>query len=259
MTRVAALAGWTLAALACSGPPGGSVDDAGAPAPDAAIEPDSYPRPVCSDERDNDGDGKVDYGPEPGCESPSDDDETDDCPDGPSCPQCGNEMDDDGDGAVDWPAEDVNCTSAADPDEFFSDGPCRGAPVQVLELVDGSGTATGTFSAKMGEVESWVESDVCGGWGGEVIHVLVLEAGAATLTVSTVDPATSADTVVYVRPICLSPHGELGCDDDGAGQLGGPSLLTLSDVEVGVYFVIVDTFGPGSLGDYVLHVTAVSP
>ena len=33
--------------------------------------------PECSDKVDNDGDGKVDYGPDPGCDSPRDDDERD--------------------------------------------------------------------------------------------------------------------------------------------------------------------------------------
>src|SRR5690606_15249002 len=53
-----------------------------------------------------------DYPVDPGCETPDDDDETDDCPSGPNCPRCANGIDDDNDGAIDYPA-DINCTSAA--------------------------------------------------------------------------------------------------------------------------------------------------
>src|SRR5262245_48781761 len=57
---------------------------------------DSLPAPQCSDGRDNDGDGKIDFPDDPGCFAPQQDDERDDCPDGPNCPACGNGKDDDG-------------------------------------------------------------------------------------------------------------------------------------------------------------------
>jgi hypothetical protein len=67
---------------------------------------------VCSDGVDDDGDGKADYPDDPGCTSPTDDDETDDCPSGPTCPQCGDHRDNDGDGKIDYPA-DPSCKSAS--------------------------------------------------------------------------------------------------------------------------------------------------
>src|SRR5262249_40212953 len=66
----------------------------------------------CNDGINNDADSKIDYPNDPGCTSPSDDDETDDCPSGPNCPVCSNGKDDDMDTFTDYPA-DTSCTSAA--------------------------------------------------------------------------------------------------------------------------------------------------
>ncbi|MCA9526745.1 MAG: hypothetical protein KC549_10685, partial [Myxococcales bacterium] len=72
---------------------------------------------ACANGRDDDGDGVTDFPEEPGCDSPSDDDEAD-----PALPQaCSNGVDDDGDGAIDFPADD-RCTFAADP---FEGPDCR--------------------------------------------------------------------------------------------------------------------------------------
>ena len=67
---------------------------------------------VCSDGVDDDGDGKLDFPNDPGCTSADDDDETDDCPNGPNCPACGNGKDDDNDGKIDYPT-DPSCSSAS--------------------------------------------------------------------------------------------------------------------------------------------------
>ncbi|MEZ4431020.1 MAG: hypothetical protein R3F65_01315 [bacterium] len=67
---------------------------------------------ACADGLDNDGDGRVDYPNEPGCETPVDDDEQD--PD--VLPACADGADNDFDFAIDYPA-DPNCASAADTDE----------------------------------------------------------------------------------------------------------------------------------------------
>src|SRR5258705_2881294 len=70
---------------------------------------------MCSDGCDNDGDGKTDYPAEPGCSSPDDNDETDDCPNGPNCPECSNGRDDDHDGKIDL--QDPSCHAAGDSSE----------------------------------------------------------------------------------------------------------------------------------------------
>ena len=67
---------------------------------------------ACSDGLDNDDDTKVDFPTDPGCESASDDDETD--PE--EAPQCADGADNDGDGLIDFP-NDNDCDSAADPEE----------------------------------------------------------------------------------------------------------------------------------------------
>lgn len=76
-------------------------------------------KPVCNDGVDDDGDGKADYPDDPGCDSPNDLDETDDCPSGPNCPVCSNGIDDDMDGKTDYPA-DTSCASAAGGSEACS-------------------------------------------------------------------------------------------------------------------------------------------
>lgn len=59
--------------------------------------------PACSDGLDNDGDGLIDFGSDPGCASnPSDAED----------PACNDGVDNDGDGATDFPA-DAGCPSAA--------------------------------------------------------------------------------------------------------------------------------------------------
>ena len=65
------------------------------------------PRPQCSDGIDNDGDGLIDLGHDPGCTSPGDNSEVD------NLPQCSDGIDNDGDGAIDFPA-DSGCDSGSD-------------------------------------------------------------------------------------------------------------------------------------------------
>ncbi len=56
---------------------------------------------ACADGLDNDGDGLVDFGADPGCEGPASSDES---------PACSNGIDDDGDGRVDFP-DDPTCAA----------------------------------------------------------------------------------------------------------------------------------------------------
>ena len=57
---------------------------------------------MCEDGLDEDNDGKNDYPDDPGCSSPTDDDESDTCPGvNAGCPECADGIDNDGDGAVD--------------------------------------------------------------------------------------------------------------------------------------------------------------
>jgi len=73
--------------------------------------------PQCSDQADNDGDGAIDFGADPGCTSNSDNDETD--PAGPGANQCEDGFDNDGDGLIDF-GSDGGCKSRTDNDETGS-------------------------------------------------------------------------------------------------------------------------------------------
>jgi hypothetical protein len=66
----------------------------------------------CSDTIDNDLDGKIDYPADPGCDSAADNNEADAAP----APQCSDKIDNDADGKIDYPA-DPGCQSLADNDE----------------------------------------------------------------------------------------------------------------------------------------------
>lgn len=62
----------------------------------------------CDDKKDNDGDGKIDYPNDLGCDSKTDDDETN--------YQCNDAIDNDGDGKADFPS-DPGCESKEDDSE----------------------------------------------------------------------------------------------------------------------------------------------
>jgi hypothetical protein len=102
--------------------------DFGCEGPNNATEIDL---PQCNDGRDNDADGKIDTDTtiagqtaDPGCSSPTDNDEID-----PLAPPavCADGIDNDADGKIDFPA-DPGCTSAADTDE--ADAPPGLPPAQ---------------------------------------------------------------------------------------------------------------------------------
>lgn len=94
----------------------GRIDlaDPGCSDADDDDETDVAAIPQCADGEDNDGDDAIDLA-DPGCADPADDDESDD----PPPPQCDNGLDDDGDGKTDL--ADPGCANARDPDE--SDDP----------------------------------------------------------------------------------------------------------------------------------------
>lgn len=71
--------------------------------------------PECNDSLDNDGDGQVDFGADPDCQSIKDN--TEGAPPTPSV-ACSNGQDDDGDGFVDFAGGDPGCSSASDTEEY---------------------------------------------------------------------------------------------------------------------------------------------
>src|SRR5262245_51908535 len=121
--RPFAIATCTLILVACGGSNGNGPDAGG----------DGGSMPQCSDNVDNDGDGKIDFPNDPGGSAPNEDNEQDDCPSGPNCPQCSNGKDDDTNGMTDYP-NDPGCTSAGDNDEFTHNANACGAGMTVKQL-----------------------------------------------------------------------------------------------------------------------------
>ncbi len=195
-------------------------------------------KPFCSDGVDNDADAKTDFPNDPGCTSADDNDETDDCPNGPNCPACGNAVDDDGDGQTDFPL-DTSCTSASGNSES-----CNGEQDPIAQIT--ADTTTGTLVGAHDDYEQQ-----CGSGGGvDVLYTLNLPP-MATLTLDTEDSAI--DTVLTLLPsTCAEPN--LDCDDDG-GNSTGASLLSFTNLSAGTYIIAVDGFDETELGAYNLHVS----
>lgn len=194
---------------------------------------------ACADMVDADGDGKPGFPTDPGCSSPSDDDETDMCPNGPGCPACSDGRDNDNDGRSDYPADGA-CRSAGGTSE-------ANCPQEAdLPLVRIAGpTTTGTTVGKANNL-----SPTCGSsTAPEVTYELVLNVPVLILSVDTENSAL--DTVVSVRDeACNSP--DLKCDDD-SGVSGGSSKLEMVDVQPGAYMISVDGYSTNA-GTFSLNV-----
>lgn len=199
--------------------------------------------PSCMDTLDNDGDGLADFPDDPGCTEDVDNDETDDCPDGPNCPECGDGIDNDGDGETDFAGAmpDDGCTSASDDAEIDNCIP----GVEVIALDDGG--ASGTTSGI-----SWFVGSCGFGAQPEDVYAYNLDQDLLSLTFST--EGSALDTVTYVRfGDCGDTMDEIACADPDAGG----EDVTINSPELGTYFVFVD--GAFSTGSYVLNVSGVIP
>ncbi|MCX5743153.1 MAG: PPC domain-containing protein [Proteobacteria bacterium] len=204
-------------------------------------------KPECSDGANNDADAVMDYPFDPGCSSPDDNSELDDCPSGPNCPACSNGVDDDNDGHVDYPA-DPSCTSAAGGSEA-----CSGEqdPIDAL-------TMPTTPSTMIGMHDDRNYDPACSSFGGAtggLDRVFTITVPATrSLTLDT-DSASQLDTVITLLPTtCMEPN--ITCDDDGAGVFGGPSLLTATNLPAGTYVLSVDLYGSFTTPDaFDVHVS----
>jgi hypothetical protein len=215
------------------------------------IDGDEYNPAACGDGLDNDTDGISDYPFDPGCTDVDDVDETD-----PALPPaCSDGIDNDGDGVMDF-GGDPGCSSAADDDEYnVIAGPC-GVGVTVLDI-SGSGEFEGSLT---GQAPNFLESPECGGMGAEFAFAYDVDVGPRSLIVTTDYPETTLDTIVYVRPDpeCENEGAELACSDDANVDTQG-STVVLESVDVGTVYVIVDSYGPGSLGDFRLTIDERAP
>jgi hypothetical protein len=190
---------------------------------------------VCEDGVDDDGDGKLDYPTDPGCDSPTDDDESDTCP-GAGCPVCSDGIDNDGDGQTDYP-NDSNCSSAAGKSES-----CSGETDPTLSVASFSttGTTTGLHN------DTATESCQTNATGNDVAVSLHLPVPVTTIQIDTI--GSSYDTILSLRDASCS--AEIACNDDGNGV---QSLITQANLAAGNYEIIVDGYN-GNSGPFTLNV-----
>ncbi len=196
----------------------------------------------CNDGIDNDLDGKIDFPNDPGCDSASDDDETDPATE----PACSDGMDNDMDGLTDFPA-DYGCASAAGGTEVFC--ATETDPVVLVSTAATSGTTVGkhddfqpTCSTGFPDPEP------------DITFAFQLPVPAATLKITTLgskDVASGAlDTILTLTDTQCGPT-PIACNDDGPTD--STSEIDLTNVQAGNYAVIVD--GYDSTGTIKLNVS----
>jgi hypothetical protein len=201
--------------------------------------------PVCSDGRDDDDDGKIDYPLDPGCNAPGDATEDDECPDGPSCPQCANGDDDDNDGQIDFP-QDTGCLAASQLVEGCND---EHDPIgQIL-----GGTTTGNTATAQNDLAPPAGCSF-GTGGPELLYMIQLPVAVQSMQVDTLGSG-GLDTVVYLEDGSCSGNF-YGCDDDGGPWPNDDysSIFTTGPLNPGTYAVVVDSYSEFGAGQFNLHV-----
>lgn len=195
---------------------------------------------VCSDGMDNDHDGKTDYPNDPGCASPEDTDETDDCPNGPNCPVCSNGKDDDHDGHTDYP-DDAACSSAAGTTESCVESD----PIVVVSM---GTTNYDTTTAH----DDRIYTDACTTAPPAVVGGLDLtfQVDLPAVTSVTMGTLGGNDAVISLYDASCG-GGVVACDDEG-GSTFGDALFTAGPLAAGTYYLVVDGYtssaaGPGQL------------
>jgi hypothetical protein len=189
--------------------------------------------PVCNDGIDDDEDGTPDYPGDPGCAAPEDDDETDDCPDGPNCPACSNDLDDDADTFFDYP-DDAQCPAASGTSESCIDVD----GVINITSVPFSGTTVG---ATDDYDFSCTSSSTNGGL--DRIHAITLPP-TTTVTITS-EPNSFDASVAVLNSTCSGTP--LVCNDT-------PESATLTNAAAGTYYFVVDGWSDGS-GTYSVSVS----
>ena len=190
---------------------------------------------LCGDGIDNDGDGKIDYPADPGCDSLGDDTEQNPTP----LPVCADGMDNDTDTLVDWPA-DFGCTAASGTSEVFCSTETDPSTLITTSVTNGTTVGkTNNFAT------TTCQSSASGP---DVAYGLSLPVPVQTLVLDT--NTSPFDTIVTMRdPQCMT---EIGCDDD-SGDPGTQSKLTMTNVAPGNYAVLVDGYS-GSSGTFILTI-----
>jgi len=172
-------------------------------------------KPVCRDGLDDDGDGKIDYPLDPGCNNPDDATEDDDCPNGPNCPDCSDGVDNDGDGKIDYPS-DTSCKAASDASEAC----VTSEPIGVITTATVMGNTTGAVN----DYDPTCNSST--GLAPDLLYRIDLPAmQVVTFNVTGFDTVHSLlDSTCGGTPIA--------CSD--------PSLMTVNNLAAGTYYLTVE-------------------
>jgi len=211
----------------------------------------------CADGVDNDGDGKIDYPHDPGCDSFEDDDESNDTcatnPTGPGnmCPQCGNRIDDDGDGLIDYdpPAgfrADPGCHSAAWPTEI--DDCIMG--VQTSEF-DATGHASGNTATQVNHFAPTTQCVFEALAPDQVFHYHI-DQPTRQVTATMIAAAGFNQPVLYIRKnTCGDVNAQVGC----ATATSGTVFTSAANLQVGddLYVFADGEFPSGSAGMFAIQ------
>ncbi|MEZ4470923.1 MAG: hypothetical protein R3F60_09005 [bacterium] len=192
---------------------------------------EEVPLAQCLNRLDDDGDGRIDYPADPGCERATDRDETDPDP----LPACADDEDNDGDGLVDYPL-DVGCRAASDNDEVD----VCGDGVRFLQYPVGEPFILDDTS----EGGSNIFQGSCGGANAAEKVYLYENPFNAQLTFSVDHPETADNTLLYIRSTCLG--AELGCNNGNPVNMSTKGTVSIERAAPGDYFIFVDArFGLG--------------
>lgn len=191
-------------------------------------------RSVCDDGLDDDQDGKTDYPNDPGCTSPEDTDETDDCPNGPNCPECGDGDDNDNDTNADYPM-DTTCSSAGDASESCpsSDG---------VTLITQPMTM-GTTNTATNDVTPPTTCSSTSHSAKDRTYRLDLPA-MASIDLNVTTPVYWDTTTVLYNSTCAGTP--IKCSD--------PAAMHVDALAAGTYYFVVDGYSSSS-GDYTITVS----
>jgi hypothetical protein len=188
---------------------------------------------LCNNGIDDDADGHVDYPNDPGCESMSDNDETDPA----IAPVCANGMDDDADGLTDYP-DDFGCSSASGTSEVFCTTETN--PIEKITMNPMTGTTTGLTN-------DFTSTTCISSSGEDKVLALILPVPVASLTLDL--SGSPFDTVMQLRGGSGACGAEIACADGGGS--GDASKFTVTNLAAGTYAVVIDGWS-GQDGAYTL-------
>ncbi|HTJ80945.1 MAG TPA: hypothetical protein VL400_04455, partial [Polyangiaceae bacterium] len=168
--------------------------------------------------------------------------------------ECSDTTDNDGDGFVD--AADPGCTSTTDNDEAIYAANCMGigGPIYDITFADTSQdiVVTGsTVGGTNGYFPTDLSDDCTTASGPEAVFFYRNSSYKSPVIISTDNPGTDFDTVLYIRQTSCDTSATELCNDD-VFFIGGASELSVN-LPIGDYFIIVDGYA-GQAGNYELTI-----